>query len=279
VRASGGGFDCAFTIIYTAATRPDLHPPPPLSLPPSLLALSEVHEVNSAAEFAAANATGWERDASTGRERLCISTHMWLTSKERELEWFYSRLIPSAPVLADVAAFAAREGWAGAAAASCVGVHVRRADLRLGCDARDGDCAAGVPVADVLPVSRYVDAMLAVAGLPNNSSDVSGLAAAVSPPRFFLATDDAAAEAEIRAGAGSALGAPRAVAALRARTAGSALAARSTTAGLREAVADLWLLSRCPVLIGTVGSGFSQTARLMGAGFFVTVGAEFEVKS
>lgn len=69
-------------------------------------------------------------------------------------------------------------------------------------------------------------------------------------------------------------------------TAGNWLAMRSVVSGIEEAVIDLYLLSRASMVIGTVGSTFSQTARLMGGRvgkgsgeggvFYVTVGAEFE---
>lgn len=36
--------------------------------------------------------------------------------------------------------------------------------------------------------------------------------------------------------------------------------------------------SRAQVLVGTVGSTFSQTAKLMGDAFFLTVGVEYENK-
>ena len=58
------------------------------------------------------------------------------------------------------------------------------------------------------------------------------------------------------------------------------LEARSVVSGLQEAVADLYLLSRAQILIGTVGSTFSQTAKLMsGDAFFLTAGAHLELKN
>jgi len=49
--------------------------------------------------------------------------------------------------------------------------------------------------------------------------------------------------------------------------------------GLQETVADLYMLSRAQILIGTAGSTFSQTAKLMGDAFFLTAGAELELKT
>ena len=60
--------------------------------------------------------------------------------------------------------------------------------------------------------------------------------------------------------------------------AGGWLSMRSVVSGLEEAVADLYLLSRCHVLLGTVGSTFSQTAHLMGDAYFITIGADLELK-
>ena len=56
----------------------------------------------------------------------------------------------------------------------------------------------------------------------------------------------------------------------------SSLAMRNTVAGMAEAVVDLWLLSSVRMLVGTVGSSYSQTAKLMGSPFFVSVGVEYE---
>lgn len=57
------------------------------------------------------------------------------------------------------------------------------------------------------------------------------------------------------------------------------LETRSVVSGLQEAVADLYMLSRAQILIGTVGSTFSQTAKLMGDAFYITVGAHLEQKN
>ena len=56
------------------------------------------------------------------------------------------------------------------------------------------------------------------------------------------------------------------------------LAMRNNAAGIAEAVVDLWLLGRVRMLVGTVGSSYSQTAKLMGSPFFVSVGVEYENK-
>jgi hypothetical protein len=57
------------------------------------------------------------------------------------------------------------------------------------------------------------------------------------------------------------------------------LETRSVVSGLQEAVADLYMLSRTQILIGTVGSTFSQTAKLMGDAFFLTAGAHLELRN
>lgn len=53
---------------------------------------------------------------------------------------------------------------------------------------------------------------------------------------------------------------------------------RNQLAGVQEAVIDMWLLSETKFLVGTVGSTFSQTPKLIGSPFFVSVGSEFENK-
>jgi len=61
-------------------------------------------------------------------------------------------------------------------------------------------------------------------------------------------------------------------------TAANSLAMRNSLAGIEEAVIDLMLLSQTHLLVGTVGSSYSQTAKLIGAPFFVSVGVEYENK-
>lgn len=46
---------------------------------------------------------------------------------------------------------------------------------------------------------------------------------------------------------------------------------RSSTEGIQAALADILLLSSCPVLVGTFYSSYSETAKLMGKGFYVQV--------
>jgi hypothetical protein len=53
---------------------------------------------------------------------------------------------------------------------------------------------------------------------------------------------------------------------------------RNQLAGVQEAVIDLFLLSETRMLVGTVGSSFSQTPKLIGAPVFVSVGSEYENK-
>lgn len=58
----------------------------------------------------------------------------------------------------------------------------------------------------------------------------------------------------------------------------NSLEMRNQVAGVREAVIDLVLLSKTQLLVGTVGSSFSQTPKLMGSPFFVSVGSQYENK-
>ena len=53
---------------------------------------------------------------------------------------------------------------------------------------------------------------------------------------------------------------------------------RNDVHGMEEAVIDLWLLSQGKILVGTVGSSYSQTAKLMRGPFFVSVGVDYENK-
>lgn len=228
-----------------------------------------------------------------------------------------------------------------------VGVHARRTDLMLRCTS--ANCAEGISVEEALPLSKFTDAMKEVAALAPPGSRI----------RFYLATDDPAAEERMKTqldahalalslrsarvnnnnsntrlgthlnnaivAAQSSSQALPSAATLKSATVKSNsavgttsmeadvmraalgrsdygtisddlpivvslpkatrdaaegwLSMRSVVSGLEEAVADLYLLSRCHVLLGTVGSTFSQTARLMGDSYFITIGADLELKN
>lgn len=139
---------------------------------------------------------------------------------------------------------------------SWVGVHIRRTDLMLHCNT--ADCSDGVKVEDALPLSAYIDIMKQVLALAGNAT--------ADAPRFYIATDDAGAEDEIRRELTKALeernggrraaggaGSPAATGdagselvvsykkAVR-DASGDWLAMRSVTQGVQEAIADLYLL-------------------------------------
>lgn len=82
---------------------------------------------------------------------------------------------------------------------------------------------------------------------------------------FFLCTDDARAEATLR----EAL--PGRIHSLPKATHG--MEARGSVPGMREAVADLWLLARTRAIVGNHRSTFSTTAALLGAGRLVVADA------
>lgn len=206
-----------------------------------------------------------------GKEVLCLQSMMFLTDKQRGVGWFYSLLRPSAPIADAIAAFQKSVNWDGWG--QWVGVHIRRTDLRLLCNT--DDCADGFAVAEVLPLEKYTSILDQIVKLGEISGD---------KPRFFLATDDAEAEEAVRVALkkyghggvndedGSLVSYSKAVR----DSAADALAMRSSSAGTAEALIDLWLLSRARILVGTTGSSYSQTAKLMGKNFFMSVGVEFE---
>lgn len=155
-----------------------------------------------------------------------------------------------------------------------VGVHIRRTDLRLLCNT--ADCRDGLKVQDVLPLSAYSDVL----------KKLTMLAKSVQKPRFYLATDDPKTEAIIReelksvanvteenGGVVSYFKAVRNVAT-------DNWSMRNNVEGISEAVVDVMLLSETRFLVGTVGSTFSQTPKLMGSysPFFVSVGSQYENK-
>ena len=49
---------------------------------------------------------------------------------------------------------------------------------------------------------------------------------------------------------------------------------RTSVQGGQQALIDLSLLASCPVLLGTLASSYSETARLLGSSLFVEVGTD-----
>ena len=203
------------------------------------------------------------------KEVLCLQSMMFLTEKQRGVGWFYSLLRPAAPIADAIAAFQKSVNWD--AWGQWVGVHIRRTDLRLLCNT--DDCEDGLAATEVLPLEAYTSILDQVVRLGEISGD---------KPRFFLATDDPKTEEAVRATLkkhthlrdddGSIVSYSKAVR----DAAADSLAMRSSLAGTAEAVVDLWLLSRARMLVGTEGSTYSQTAKLLGKNFFMSVGVEYE---
>ena len=117
------------------------------------------------------------------REVLCVESTMYLTAKQRELRPFFKQLVPSQSVKAQVDNFMAATNWSDPNTV-WVGLHVRRTDLRLRCSSLK--CHEGVPVAEALPLSHYTGLM----------KDLHGLMQQHHTMRYYIATDDAEAEAE-----------------------------------------------------------------------------------
>lgn len=233
-----------------------------------------VHRINHVLEWKALmqSNTAWEKYGS--QEVLCLQSMMFLTEKEREISWFYSYLEPVPRIINTIRHFQDQVGWKSRD--RWIGMHVRRTDLRLRCNS--DFCKEGLKASEVLPLSAYTNATAKIINLANKNTLFQ------NKYRIFLATDDPLTEVELRQQLDTALG-------LNQRNGGvlsykkdvrdnslSSLQMRNTAAGIEEAVVDLWLLSSSSVLIGTVGSTYSQTAKLIGSPFYVSVGVEFENK-
>ena len=231
-----------------------------------------VHKVNHFTEWEAVK-NNFER--VDGHEILCMQSMMFLSRKQRGIGWFYSLLRPTAPIAKAIAAFQRNVGWQNWG--QWIGVHIRRTDLRLRCNS--DDCSDGLSATEVLPLTTYIDILDQIAAMGEISGD---------KPRFFLATDDAKTEETVRSALLRSANMTGTLSSRQAEemvvsyskairdTTQNALAMRSSTAGTAEAVVDLWLLSRTRMLVGTVGSSYSQTAKMMGGPFFISVGVEFE---
>lgn len=180
-----------------------------------------------------------------GEMMLCVKSDMWLTAAgEKEGKFFFRLLKPSAGVQALIDAYKYMTEWEEN---HMVGVHVRRGDLTIyGKDDKKSK------IEGLIPIESYVEAM----------RKQKQLAAGVKRVRFFLATDDAAAEAEIMA----------------AFKPGQVLTyvkkerSRLVVQGIQEALVDVMLLADCPVLIGTYYSSYSETAKMMGWPFYIQIG-------
>jgi hypothetical protein len=229
-----------------------------------------VHRINHVSEW---NTMKNNFEIQGNKEVLCMQSMMFLTEKQRGIGWFYSLLRPSAPIADAIAAFQKSVNWDGWG--QWVGVHIRRTDLKLRCNT--DDCTDGLAATEVLPLDKYTNILNQVVKLGEISGD---------KPRFFLATDDSKTEEAVRVAletTGSSLlgsnGDSDSIVSYSKAVRDSAvdsLAMRSSSAGTAEAVIDLWLLSRARMLVGTVGSSYSQTAKLMGKNFFMSVGVEYE---
>jgi len=231
-----------------------------------------VHRINHVSEW---NTVKNNFEIQGDQEVLCMQSMMFLTDKQRGVGWFYSLLRPSAPIADAIDAFQKSVNWDGWG--QWVGVHIRRTDLRLLCNT--DDCIDGLAATEVLPLEKYTSILDQIVKLGEISGD---------KPRFFLATDDAKTEEAVQMalkkhgnavhmGVHDDAGTDVVSYSKAVRdSATDSLAMRSSSAGTAEAVIDLWLLSRARMLVGTVGSSYSQTAKLMGKNFFMSVGVEYE---
>lgn len=275
-------------------------------------AACQVHSITSRRQWLQLqhDNVGWERDAhNNGTEILCFTTNMYLTEKQNDLEWFYQQLVPAPGVLLSTDHFMMTSSWTNRSA--WVGVHIRRTDLKLRCTS--ATCAEGVPVDKALPLEMYINVMKKIQRLnpdvrfyiATDDSRVereimmkmNGMASPTrggssgevysvlpttligddaQPLQLSSSHDDVFPWRNADNAVSIVFSLPKHVR----DSSHSSIAMRSVVSGVQEAVADLWLLSKCQIIVGTVGSTFSQTARLMSRErtFFVTVGAELELK-
>lgn len=202
-----------------------------------------IHAARSHAHMASIMANNFTE--VNGEQILCVKSDLWLTEAgEKEGKFFFRLLKPSATVQAMIDLYKYTTEWEEN---HMVGVHVRRGDLTI-----YGKNDQKSQVKTLIPIEGYTEAM----------RKQKELAAGVKRVRFFLATDDAQAEAEIRA----------------AFKPGQVLTyvkkerSRVKVQGIQEALVDVMLLADCPILIGTYYSSYSETAKLMGWPFYIQVG-------
>jgi hypothetical protein len=254
--------DVALAIIWPeggardfAASWGDLFQAPALPLAPAFPAGCAPVPVASPADWAAARGVprAWA-PVPGGGKALCVAAAAPFVADPRgEAAWFLELLVPAAPVLAAAAPLLDPLGE----------IQWERWGQWVGlesCSSEACAAAAGGPLpgaADLLAAAR------ALAALPHDGE---------AAPRFFLAADDAAREAELLAtvlalglegGPGTALAAP----------AGGRRRRPRGLEGLRAAALDLYLLSCCRLVVGTRGSARAEAAAAMGGRQLVFAGA------
>lgn len=204
-----------------------------------------IHVVNSYEGLAEVLTSGWE--TVLGQEVVCAKGTSWLTRRgEYDAAPFFGYLRPAPVVQEMIDRFKASVQWD---TTQWICTHVRRTDLTI----RGNGTRFAADVIQLGGYTRVIKALLELATIDQDT-------------RVFLATDDAAAEKEIQEvfEEGRVVSYPKA---------GEAWT-RSSTEGIQAALADILLLSSCPVLVGTFYSSYSETAKLMGKGFYVQVGGE-----
>ena len=241
---------------------------------------STVHRINDYTEFENLIRSkdafqrvpvGEDDDYGTVVEVLCMQSMMFLTRKQRDIEWFYKLLVPSQPIQDTIRTFQKKVGWDSTG--SWIGMHIRRTDLRLLC--RTDTCLDGLSATEVLPLTAYTQVVDRFLGRMGASGHHNHKREAI---RIFIATDDENSEDFVR----SCIKNRTSVESLKKEIrdgAKDSIEMRDSVSGTMEGVADLWLLSQTKVLLGTVGSSYSQTAKMMShSAFFLTIGVEFENK-
>ncbi|KAK9815204.1 hypothetical protein WJX73_010901 [Symbiochloris irregularis] len=204
-----------------------------------------IHWVESYDELVHVMETGWEM--VQGEEVVCAKGTSWLTRRgEYDAAPFFFKLRPSVMVQQQVDDFKASVRWD---LSQWICAHIRRTDLRIFNE-------SGIPTnaGSLISVSNYTDRLreLRDAGAPDKLV------------RIFVASDDPSAEDEVASGfpEGVVLSASKA----------DSVYTRGSVAGIQAALTDIILLSSCPVLVGTFYSSYSETAKLLGGGYYVQVG-------
>lgn len=204
--------------------------------------------VAGAADFAAANATGWKKTGGT--LILCLVATGRFVEDPAEAAAFYRALRPSPQVMALVAPFTEVQHWDRWG--QWIGVHSCRSQ---DCVVAAASTGAALPAAaDFLALARQIS------GMPLDGEAV---------PRFFIVSEDAAEEEAVQQGVW-------AMELVGLKGAGVTFPSRHrhaqphSVAGLRETAAALHLLSRCAMVVGTPGSELSAAAAAAEGAFFVT---------
>lgn len=219
-----------------------------------------------------ANRLQWIPEPDGSGEYFCFKASQWKQQPFPESAiWFYRILRPAEEILHYIKLFKEQTEWEKY---QWIGVHLRRSDngawmkggLKLETQEELKGRVNTTNMDTMIPVEHYIETMKKMESDWTNHS--CGSYQRVKPPRFFLATDNAAARQRVFKAFEDGK-----VVSFNHPVEGREL--RKGVWGMKLAVIDLYLLAGCSVFIGTPFSTFSEAAHLIGNNLYLEVDFEY----